>query len=60
MEIIALFVDCQSCRGQGLVPGFELPDRCPACLGQGFVLTPEGQTILELWKLAEGDEGRAN
>lgn len=57
VEIISLFADCLRCRGQGLVPGPELPDRCPACRGQGFVLTPEGRTILRLWKLAEGNGG---
>lgn len=54
MEFIPIFADCLRCRGQGLVPGRELPDTCPACRGQGFVLTPEGRTILKLWKLPEG------
>lgn len=49
---VLLTTDCPRCRGNGLIPGPQMPEECPECSGRGKLPTEAGKTIMGLWRLA--------
>lgn len=58
VEIISLFAEYLRCQGRARASSrLRATDAMPGLLGHQFVLTPEGRTILKLWKLSKGSGG---